>query len=91
MSDRPTLGELSAQASGGQRIVCPKCGCAHFDDANGSRRRPSGFTYRYRYCRNCGQGIVVRQPPEEFVREVKPQNKLPANGKPALTVRRYAG
>lgn len=40
-------------------IVCPKCGCRHFEVAY-TRPKP-GLILRARDCRHCGRRIITRE------------------------------
>lgn len=62
---RPTLGELAAQATGGDGWDCPRCGCrdwrvedSYFVVGRQERRRR-------RFCRNCKQVLHTREVPIE--------------------------
>lgn len=62
---RPTLGELAAQATGGDGWDCPRCGCrdwrvedSYFVAGRQERRRR-------RFCRNCKQVLHTREVPIE--------------------------
>ena len=62
---RPTLGELAAQATGGDGWECPRCGCrdwrvedSYFVAGRQERRRR-------RFCRNCKQVLHTREVPIE--------------------------
>jgi transcriptional regulator NrdR family protein len=71
MKEKPrmTLAEMaakSAQTNG--RLICPKCGCSHFDA--GKRRQSGNSIARYRKCRNCGTSALTWQGEEKIIRIV---------------------
>lgn len=53
---RPSLEDLSAQASAPGGLVCPKCGCRHFL-VKGTWRVKDGTVRRLRICRYCAHPI----------------------------------
>ena len=84
---RKTLGELAAEANGGDGNRCPKCGGAlvcYKKLIVGSKIR------RYRRCvnRRCDGRFVTRQDFEEIIREVEPYDKDSNAGKSELKIRR---
>lgn len=50
--------EALAEASQGQGIPCPKCGCRHRWEVYGTKGRGAG-NLRYRRCRNCGEKCLT--------------------------------
>lgn len=57
-----TLAEMAAEAqseaSGGQGIPCPNCGCRHRWEVYGTKGRGAG-NLRYRRCRHCGEKCLT--------------------------------
>lgn len=85
--DRPSLAEMAAGSNTG--LVCPKCGCR---DLLSSNKKPlRGTDTRYRYCRNCGHGVVTS---ERIVRDVvqqRPKGNISGTENRLLNVYRNTG
>ncbi|MBX3384597.1 MAG: transposase [Phycisphaeraceae bacterium] len=43
-------------------LVCPKCGCQHFEVLS-TRGAPSGAVRRRRQCRHCGRRVTTVERP----------------------------
>lgn len=57
MSDRATRPKRDPEPRG---ILCPKCGCAHFEVVY-TRRIPGGAIRRRRECRHCGRRVTTTE------------------------------
>ncbi len=57
MSETTTTRKRDPEPRG---ILCPKCGCAHFEVIY-TRRIPDGAIRRRRECRHCGRRVTTTE------------------------------
>jgi hypothetical protein len=76
MANRPTLGELAAQSSGGEGWECPRCGCCDWRVDDSYYVASAGERRRRRFCRHCKQVIYTA---EVVVAGPKASNSTPVD------------